>query len=1291
MREKIDLFLPCEDLTVAQEALTELHDNKTVQHINLLVSSDFAAQHQVPDGCTFVVIDRLESSNTITSIAENTDADYVIICTKTTPIKWGLYALERFLRTADDTGAVMIYSDHYSMVKDESLSQDGTSAVGKLEKHPVIDYQEGSLRDDFDFGSLWLIKSQCLRDYAAQTDRVDYLYAGLYDLRLYLSRVGEIFHLNEYLYTENELDTRKSGEKQFDYVNPRNREVQIEMERACTQHLEKVGALIDTSYYRLPDFNEQDFEYEASVVIPVFNREKTIADAVKSALSQKANFKFNVIVVNNHSTDKTGEILSRIAHEMEEKNDKQAGRLIQIVPERRDLGIGGCWNVAINSDHCGKFAVQLDSDDLYSSPKTLQKIVDAFYKQKAAMMIGSYRMCDFDLNTLPPGLIDHKEWTEDNGCNNALRINGLGAPRAFFTPLVRQIQFPNTSYGEDYALGLAFSRRYRIGRIYDELYLCRRWGGNSDAALSIDRVNANNLYKDRLRTMELKARRQMLQGKADIMEDSSISRFFNRQLEKWDDARHRFRDLKHVETKKLSEEVRLQFNPARIVSTGAKIDKKTLGERPCFLCDKNRPKEQMSQQIDERFHLLVNPFPILPVHFTIPARKHQPQAIYKNYGEMHRFLSLHSELMVFYNGPKCGASAPDHLHFQAGTSGILPLQANWQRLSRNLTDIISLNDEEKIAVVRDFIVPAFVIISKSEESDETLFHRLYKSMPMRGDETEPMMNIIAWRKEDEYISVVIPREKHRPEAYFAEGDAQVMVSPGALDMSGLIITPREEDFHKLTEESATTILQECGISTEKMNSIVTKLKTSKEAETGAETATLYNNGKQPNVTVGIVSGQKIHFSLNKPYLAKGETVMDEQVVEFSEGGVLWNGNQYSKLTFHPQSADASFSLSDVTIGVNFHWERKETQTFLGTLRFVVEADKICAINELPVEKYLESVISSEMSATSSLELLKAHAVISRSWLLAQMKKRREVAASGNNFFSFVKKDDMLIRWYDRDDHTIFDVCADDHCQRYQGITKETSPHVAEAIRQTLGQVLLDGEDICDARFSKCCGGETEEFQYCWEDTPKSYLTAVRDLVLGVKNEEQEDSSRFTLHSSLQDEATAEQWIRSNPPAFCNTTDKKILSQVLNDYDQETADFYRWKVTYSQEKLQQLFEEKLKMNFGAILDMKAVERGKSGRISKLQIIGTEKTFTIGKELEIRRALSDTHLYSSAFVVDKYDKDEQGVPQRFEIIGAGWGHGVGLCQIGAAVMGEQGYAYNDILLHYYQGAEINQLYK
>lgn len=1266
MREKIDLFLPFEALEKGEETLLELHENKTVQHINLLVSSDFASQHQVPEGCTFVVIDRMESSNTVMSIAENTDADYLLLCTRMTSVRWGLYALERFLRTADDTGAVMVYSDHYSLEE------------GALTKHPAIDYQAGSLRDDFDFGSLWLIKSQALLDYVAQTDRVDYQYAGLYDLRLYLSRKGEIFHLNEYLYTEAELDTRKSGEKQFDYVNPRNREVQIEMERACTAHLEKVGAIVDTNFYRQPDFDEQDFACEASVVIPVFNREKTIADAVKSALSQKTNFPYNVIVVNNHSTDSTGEILDSI----------DDGRLIQIVPGRTDLGIGGCWNVAVNSDHCGKFAVQLDSDDLYSSPKTLQKIVDAFHEQKAAMIIGSYRMCDFDLNTLPPGLIDHKEWTEDNGCNNTLRINGLGAPRAFFTPLVRQIQFPNTSYGEDYALGLAFSRRYRIGRIYDELYLCRRWGGNSDAALSVERVNANNLYKDRLRTMELKARQQMLQGKADIMEDSSISRFFNRQLEMWEDARHRFRDLKHVEVRQLSDQLKVQFNPARIVSTGAKIDKHTLGERPCFLCERNRPKEQMTKQIDDHFQLLVNPFPILPVHFTIPATKHQPQSIYRHYGEMHRLLSLHSELMVFYNGPKCGASAPDHLHFQAGTSGVLPLQTNWQRLSRNLTDVISLNDEEKISVLRDFLVPAFVIISKSEDSDEELFHRLYRSMPMRGDESEPMMNIIAWRKGDEFVSVVIPREKHRPDAYFAEGEAQMMVSPGALDMAGLIITPREEDFSKINLDKATALLRECGISAEKMEAIVSNLKASAATAHEHPLQLLADKGKQPNVNVGIVSGQKIHFSLNKPYLAKGEMVTGEQEVAFSEGGILWNGNQYSSLTFHPQSADASFSLSDVTIGVNFHWERKETQTFLGTLHFVVESDKICAINELPVERYLESVISSEMSATSSLELLKAHAVISRSWLLAQMKKRREVAESGNNFFSFVKKDDRLIRWYDREDHTIFDVCADDHCQRYQGITKETSPHVAEAIRQTKGQILMDGDDICDARFSKCCGGVTEEFQYCWEDTPKNYLSSVRDIIQGVKSV---GSAAQAPLPSLQDEAAADAWIRSNPPAFCNTTDKKILSQVLNDYDQETADFYRWKVTLTQEKLKQLLDEKLKMNFGDILDLQAEERGKSGRISKLRIVGTEKTFVIGKELEIRRALSDTHLYSSAFVVDRCDIDEKGVPQRFDIIGAGWGHGVGLCQIGAAVMGEEGFDYDAILLHYYQGAEIKKVYK
>lgn len=418
--------------------------------------------------------------------------------------------------------------------------------------------------------------------------------------------------------------------------------------------------------------------------------------------------------------------------------------------------------------------------------------------------------------------------------------------------------------------------------------------------------------------------------------------------------------------------------------------------------------------------------------------------------------------------------------------------------------------------------------------------------------------------------------------------------------------------------------------------------------------------------------------LNGDYVAKGEVITGSQEVEFSEGGILWNGSLYRELTFSPDSPGASFSLDGVTIGVNFHWQRQETETFLGTLKLVVEADKVCVINCIPVEDYLVSVISSEMKATSSLEFLKAHSVISRSWLLAQIKRRHRQDAGGSGFFSFVKKDDELIRWYDRDDHTIFDVCADDHCQRYQGITKAVNAHVEEAVRETRGQILMYGDDICDARFSKCCGGITEEFQYCWEDNPQPYLVALKD------NDDQQSAM-----PDLTDEAEAERWIRSCPEAYCNTDDKRILSQVLNDYDQETSDFYRWRVEYTQERLSALVYDKLKIDFGKIIDLVPVERGRSGRIWKLKIIGTKRTFTIGKELEIRRALSDTHLYSSAFVVDKLGVDG-GVPSRFVITGAGWGHGVGLCQIGAAVMGERGCKYDEILLHYYRGAEIRKIY-
>ena len=439
-----------------------------------------------------------------------------------------------------------------------------------------------------------------------------------------------------------------------------------------------------------------------------------------------------------------------------------------------------------------------------------------------------------------------------------------------------------------------------------------------------------------------------------------------------------------------------------------------------------------------------------------------------------------------------------------------------------------------------------------------------------------------------------------------------------------------------------------------------------------------NIKKEPIVSVGIVSASKLCFSLNAPYTVCSLEQCGKQVVELSEGRILWENNFYDELLFEPNDAQSSFTLEDVTIGVNFHWERKEAQTFLGKLRFIVENNNICAINELPVETYLISVISSEMRATSSLELLKAHAVISRSWLLAQMEQRK---AENNNAVkqpSLFKTDEEIVRWYDREDHKHFDVCADDHCQRYQGITKAANKHVVEAIKQTAGEILTSRGEICDARYSKCCGGAVEEFQYCWENIRKPYLQALPDTMPDT-----------TSLPNLTNEAVARQWILSSPNAFCNTTDQKVLSQVLNDFDQETTDFYRWTQIYSQAEVKQLLEEKLAMQFGDIIDLIPMERGKSGRIYRLKIIGTQRTLIIGKELEIRRVLSKSHLYSSAFVIEKVDIKD-GVPQQFIIKGAGWGHGVGLCQIGAAMMGVQGYRYDEILLHYYKSAEITKAY-
>jgi len=481
--QKISAFILFTRPEQAKGTVSALQQSELIQKIFLLTPDETVT---IPEGCEKIVIDRLQSTETIRKIAEKSNSSYSLIYQKPSLLKPGYFAFERMARIAEDTRAGMVYADYYAITDGERKNQ------------PVIDYQEGSLRDDFNFGSLLLYNADALKEAATRMNE-NYQFAGLYDLRLKVSQHHPLVHINEYLYTEIEEDKRASGERIFDYVDPKNRQVQIEMEQVCTQHLKEVGAYLAPQFDEI-EFNKDHFEQEASVIIPVRNRIKTIKDAIASVLRQKTSFPFNLIVVDNHSTDGTTEAIDKF---------KSDGQLNHIIPERDDLGIGGCWNLGVHHPKCGKFAVQLDSDDVYSGEDTLQKIVDAFYEQQCAMVVGSYRMTNFNMEEIPPGIIDHREWTPDNGRNNALRINGLGAPRAFYTPVLRDIKVPNTSYGEDYALGLNISRRYRIGRIYDVLYLCRRWEDNSDASLDVEKMNAHNLYKDRIRTWELQARKQL--------------------------------------------------------------------------------------------------------------------------------------------------------------------------------------------------------------------------------------------------------------------------------------------------------------------------------------------------------------------------------------------------------------------------------------------------------------------------------------------------------------------------------------------------------------------------------------------------------------------------------------------------------------------------------------------------------------------------------------------------------------------------------------------------------------
>lgn len=484
-RGTINCFIVYNDVAMAQKTARNLLQSELVNKVYLLATVENTSS---VEGCERIEIDSFKSSETIRKIAEKSDAAYSLIYTKDTTLELGQYALERFYHIAEATNAGLVYSDYYQ------ISEKVRSNL------PLIDYQEGSLRDDFNFGSVLFYNAENLKKAVVETTE-NYAYAGLYNLRLKISQQAELVHINEYLYSEVEFDTRKSGEKLFDYVDPKNRAVQVEMEVACTNHLKKIGAYLAPNFKSI-EFNKGNFPVEASVIIPVRNRVKTVEDAIKSVLMQKTSFDFNLIIVDNFSTDGTSEIIAKYA-----QSDK---RLIHLTPSRNDLGIGGCWNVGVDNPECGKFAVQLDSDDVYQDENSLQTIVNAFYEQNCAMVIGSYTMTNFKMETIAPGLIDHKEWTPENGRNNALRINGLGAPRAFYTPILREIKVPNTSYGEDYALGLYFCREHQIGRIYDTIYLCRRWDDNSDAELDVVKMNGHNFYKDKIRTIELKARKKLV-------------------------------------------------------------------------------------------------------------------------------------------------------------------------------------------------------------------------------------------------------------------------------------------------------------------------------------------------------------------------------------------------------------------------------------------------------------------------------------------------------------------------------------------------------------------------------------------------------------------------------------------------------------------------------------------------------------------------------------------------------------------------------------------------------------
>ena len=702
---------------------------------------------------------------------------------------------------------------------------------------------------------------------------------------------------------------------------------------------------------------------------------------------------------------------------------------------------------------------------------------------------------------------------------------------------------------------------------------------------------------------------------------NELHKFISDQLSVWPLASANFRAMKKAHTKELEVfgmKCTVQHNPERVASTIARTDAESIKARACFLCPDNRPKEQFHLKFEGRkgrnYNIQVNPYPIFPYHLVIVRDQHIPQAIWHHFPDMLSFVKASKDYTAFYNGPQSGASAPDHLHFQACPRHLMPLE--------NAVDAFLDNPGKPIGTVKDaqlfhysaFVKGVFALKATTPKSLAKLFYRLLDCTDKRPEEIEPKFNLFCYVKGAEYRAFVVMRSQPRSHHYYSTGADHLTMSPGAADMTGFFVAPHAEDYQKVTAKDLEQMLEEVCISAEEEKMIIWRL-----------------TRTEPLVEVGILSAKEIVFEI----ISDGA---GPQKVSWCDGRISYNGLIYDELYFDSITLstlfdEASFILHDVVIGIDFHWQRKRTLKYAGGLKFIVEGDKITAINRIGAENYLLSVISSEMKASASLELLKAHAVISRSWLYARMAERK---AFRNGTGSVQPA------------HTAYDVCADDHCQRYQGFSMVAGENVRKAIDQTWGQVLKYEGELCDARYSKCCGGTTELFSTCWEDKDYGYLQSFRDRITEEKD-------------------------------FCDCQNAAVLSQVLNDYDMETADFYQWTVRYTQEELSELVKKRTGEDYGLIEELEPIERGPSGRIKYLRIKGSKKTDIIGKELKIRRALSESHLKSSAFEVQRDGSD-------FVLQGRGWGHGVGLCQIGAAVMADKGYTYIEILKHYYRGAEI-----